>query len=417
MAYDVIIVGARVAGSSLALLLGRQGRRVLLVDRDHFPSDTLSTHLMSAAAVGRLDQLGVLQEVEASGLRRIRRMRTYVDDCVLEGPVAGQPPYTYWLAPRRDRLDSILIDHACRHPSVEFRERTTVEGLLWENGRVVGVGLRSPRDGHEDVRATVVVGADGRNSHVAEWVQAPVQQHVPALRPGYYAYYHGVEALPEPAVELFHQDGHIGFLFPMEPGVDCLVVELQPEDFETYRNDLDAQFERRMRRFPGLARRLEGGTRDGPIYGTRGIENYMRAAYGPGWVLTGDAAYLKDPCTGYGIGDALLQAFMLAEALGAALNGADWDSTFGQYQQRRNETFLPLFRATIAAARHPGVSNEALAWLRATLVSPFWVEALTANWPAVLAAPGVFPAAALPGVAMWARIFGAKAELPRPAAG
>ena len=44
MDYDVIIVGARVAGSSLAILLGRQGRRVLLVDRDPFPSDTLSTH-------------------------------------------------------------------------------------------------------------------------------------------------------------------------------------------------------------------------------------------------------------------------------------------------------------------------------------------------------------------------------------
>ena len=73
MDYDVIIVGARVAGSSLAILLGRQVRRVLLVDRDRFPSDTLSTHLVQPAAVRMLRQLGALDEEDLNGLQDFAR--------------------------------------------------------------------------------------------------------------------------------------------------------------------------------------------------------------------------------------------------------------------------------------------------------------------------------------------------------
>jgi flavin-dependent dehydrogenase len=42
--FDAIVVGARCGGAPLAMLLARQGRRVLLVDRSQFPSDTMSTH-------------------------------------------------------------------------------------------------------------------------------------------------------------------------------------------------------------------------------------------------------------------------------------------------------------------------------------------------------------------------------------
>src|SRR5215472_14457820 len=160
--YDAVIVGARVAGASLALLLGRQGRRVLLIDRDRFPSDTLSTHLMAPPAVAALERLGVLADVEASGLRRLTRSRIYVDDCVLEGPIMPVPP-GYGLAPRRDRLDWILIQHAMKCPSVEFRERTRAMGLRREAAAVVGVEIQDADGRRSDVRTRVVVGADGRS--------------------------------------------------------------------------------------------------------------------------------------------------------------------------------------------------------------------------------------------------------------
>jgi 2-polyprenyl-6-methoxyphenol hydroxylase-like FAD-dependent oxidoreductase len=82
MDYDVLIIGARVAGASLALLLGERGHRVLLIDRDRFPSDTLSTHFLSPFAVEPLRRLGVLEDVERAGFRRITRARSCIG-CLL----------------------------------------------------------------------------------------------------------------------------------------------------------------------------------------------------------------------------------------------------------------------------------------------------------------------------------------------
>ena len=151
MDYDALIVGSRVAGASLALLLGERGHRVLMVDRDAFPSDTLSTHFMARNGVVALERLGVLADVEAAGFRRITRARTWVEDLLFEGP-AG-PEGAYSLAPRRDVLDSTLIRHAIEHGGVEFQEQTHVEGLIEEHGRVVGATLRSSGGAPRRVRA------------------------------------------------------------------------------------------------------------------------------------------------------------------------------------------------------------------------------------------------------------------------
>ena len=68
--YDVIIVGARVAGASTAMLLARRGLKVLVVDRATFPSDTLSTHQVQLPGVARLARWGVLDAVLAAGTAR-----------------------------------------------------------------------------------------------------------------------------------------------------------------------------------------------------------------------------------------------------------------------------------------------------------------------------------------------------------
>ena len=58
--YDAIVVGARCAGAPTAMLLARQGHRVLLVDRATFPSDTLSTHVIHAPGVAALSRCCLL---------------------------------------------------------------------------------------------------------------------------------------------------------------------------------------------------------------------------------------------------------------------------------------------------------------------------------------------------------------------
>jgi 2-polyprenyl-6-methoxyphenol hydroxylase-like FAD-dependent oxidoreductase len=410
MDYDVIIVGARVAGSSLTVLLGRQGRRVLLVDRDRFPSDTLSTHLLLPGAVAMLDRLGALADVEAAGPRRLTRQRTYVGEVVVEG--AMRAPGSYALCARRDQLDWTLIRHALAHPTVAFAERTRVQGLIWEEGRVRGVRLRDADGGRRSVRARVVVGADGKSSKMATWVQAARYHEMPPLRPVYYAYYQGLAPLHEPACEVFYQDGRIGFVLPMQPGMDCLVLELQPEDFERFRTDPAGEFEAAFRRLHGMAGRLVGARRAGPVYGTRGVENYLRVPVGPGWALTGDATYCKDPSTGTGIEDAFTQSFLLAEALGSALDGGDWEGAMAAYHHQRDEAVLSAYRATLAYTRTPNPALEAAAWLQGVVAYPGLVRMLAAGMPAVARSPEVFPAALQPSLERYARSFGPAVAAP-----
>lgn len=404
-AYDVVVVGGRVAGASLALLLGLRGHRVLLIDRDEFPSDTLSTHYMGPFATPLLRRLGVLEDVEATGVRRMTRARTYISDCVFEGPIG--PAGTFALAPRRDQFDAILVKQAVRRGHVEFQDRTRAERLIEDDGRAVGVVTRRAGEGSREVRARVVVGADGKNSQVAAWVAAPSYHDVPALRPAYYGYFHDVTPLPEPALEVFFQEDQIGFIFPMEPGVDCLAIELQPKDFDGFRQAPAAVFGERFRRFHGMAARMEHATLPGKVLGTRGVANYFRKPYGPGWVLTGDAAYCKDPSTGFGMGDAITQAFLLEEPLSAALNGADWDATLANYQQQRDEALLPFYRSTLAFTQAAETSAESLASVRAALSNPGFVRPLAAGFPAALGAPGVLPPPTLQRLGVLARAFGA----------
>ena len=95
--YDVIIVGARVAGSSTAMLLAGKGLRVLLVDRATFPSDTLSTHQVQLPGGARLRRWGLLDQVVASGAPAARKVRFDAGPVVLQGrypPSRGSTPST-----------------------------------------------------------------------------------------------------------------------------------------------------------------------------------------------------------------------------------------------------------------------------------------------------------------------------------
>ncbi|WP_079477826.1 NAD(P)/FAD-dependent oxidoreductase [Halobacillus salinus] len=334
--YDVVIVGARVAGSSLAIRLGQQGKSVLLIDKASFPSDTLSTHHMSHTDY--LEQLGVLEEVEATGLRKIERMRTYIGSAFVEGP---RPNYT--IIPRRDHLDYVLLQKAMQYDGVEVREQHSVKSLLWDDGHVVGVEMENKKGQQEQVHSSWVVGADGKHSNIAKWLNASEYETHEPLRPVLYGYYRGIEPLSKPTTEIFLHEGRIGFYFPMEEGRDCLGLEIHPSEFKEMMKDPKAQFEAMYKELYDMERRMEGAELEGKIIGTKGMPNHFREAYGPGWALVGDAGHSKDPSTGLGINDAFMQSFLLAEAL----TSEDVEGALEAFRVKRDEQLLPGFQLTI----------------------------------------------------------------------
>jgi flavin-dependent dehydrogenase len=405
--YDALIVGARVAGSSLAIRLAQQGHKVLAIDRDGFPSDTLSTHFLAFPAVESLNRLGVLERILAAGFRRVTRHRTWVEDICIDVP-AG-PPGAYSVAPRRIVLDQILIDRA-RECGAEVLERARADALIVEGGQVVGAVVQMVGGERHEIRSRVVIGADGKGSQVATWVDADKYGERPPGRPVYFGYFHGVERLPEPTIEVFFSLGCMGFCFPMRPDEDLLAIEAQPDDFEEIRRDPMTWFRERLASLPGMEARTRSAQLEGKLLGIRSVENFFRKPYGPGWALTGDAAYVKDPCTGYGVGDALLQGFMLAKVISSCLNGAEWESTMAGYQQRRDAAMTPLFEQTVNAQTAADLSTGDLVRLRAMLLSQHDVRKLVNALP-VLAAQAFDPLDQLRHSVV-AELYASRAETP-----
>ena len=85
--YDVIVVGARCAGSPTAMLLARKGYRVLLVDKATFPSDTMSGHMLHTRGGACLNRWGILDQVIATNCPAITRATLDLGPVSLGGSV------------------------------------------------------------------------------------------------------------------------------------------------------------------------------------------------------------------------------------------------------------------------------------------------------------------------------------------
>ncbi|HET6920515.1 MAG TPA: FAD-dependent monooxygenase [Jiangellaceae bacterium] len=180
--YDVIVVGARAAGASTAMLLARQGMAVLVVDRARFPSDTLSTHQVQVPGVACLRRWGLLDTVAAS-TPSTQRVKLDVGGVVLDGGFPAYQGVSAMYSPRRTLLDAILVD-AARAFGAEIREAFHVDELVWTDGRVVGVRGRDSGRAVVTDFASLVVGADGKHSLVEDGVSAPYSRRQPAMTMG-----------------------------------------------------------------------------------------------------------------------------------------------------------------------------------------------------------------------------------------
>jgi flavin-dependent dehydrogenase len=204
--YDAIVVGARCAGSSTALLLARHGLEVLLVDRARFPRDIPHGHFIHRHGPRRLADWGLLDEVLATGCPPVTSMTAGFDGQELTGEHLEVDGVPLGLGPRRDRVDQVLIDAAVAAGAV-LSEGFAMRELLWNGDRVVGI--RGP--GGAEERAAIVIGADGRNSAVARQVGAPVKHAHPALSCWYFSYWSGVD---QPGLQVRVRDQRATFAFP-----------------------------------------------------------------------------------------------------------------------------------------------------------------------------------------------------------
>jgi 2-polyprenyl-6-methoxyphenol hydroxylase-like FAD-dependent oxidoreductase len=343
--YEVVIVGARVAGSILATLLGEGGHRVLLLDRSTFPSDTLSTHFFRAPALSAFNQVGVYDEVQAAAPHLTVNYNA-VDGIVFPEPVDRPADYPFYLCVRRITLDDILVRRARRTPSVELHEGAQVTGLLREVDRVVGVRWKDS-NGFAEATARVVVGADGVRSFVAREVRVQAEHEEPVNRAMYYAYYRGIEPNEGPAAEFHYRGNYLVYCFPCDGDLTLLACSVPIAEFAEFKHDPEAKFLSELRAMTALAPRLANAEREGPIRGTGSIPGYLRIPYGNGWALVGDSGMVMDPWSGQGIDQASTHAVALAWQLADYLTEkTDWGTAMKAYHRERNEFSLKTYRRT-----------------------------------------------------------------------
>lgn len=345
--YDAIVVGARCAGSPTAMLLARKGHRVLLVDRDSFPSDHMSTHWIHEPGIARLTHWGLRERLAATGCPPITSITMDFGPFAIRGtpPPAGDVAEAY--CPRRTVLDKLLVEAAVE-AGAELRERFTVEDLVWEGDRVAGITGRSGAGLQVKERARMVIGADGIHSLVARRVEAPVYNERPTFACAYYSYWSDVG---QDCVEFYPRDRRGFGVLPTHDGLAAVIVGWPLDEFHAFRADVEGNFLKTLAPAPGLAERVRHGKREARFTGTAELMNFFRKPYGPGWALVGDAGYHKDPITAQGITDAFRDAELVAEAVDAGLSGKrKMEDALAEYQQRRDEDALPMYEYTCQLA-------------------------------------------------------------------
>jgi flavin-dependent dehydrogenase len=340
--WDVVIVGARVAGASTAMLLARAGLRVLCLDRARYGSDTLSTHALMRAGTLQLQRWGLLDAVIEAGTPAVRHTDFHYGDEVVSVSIRPTAGVDALYAPRRTVLDSLIVDAAIA-AGATVRFGTTVTGLERDReGRVTGVTTRS-RDGTMGIEpARLVVGADGRHSLVAEAVGAWSEVIGRAASPFIYGYWAG---LPADGYHWFYRPGTTAGAIPTNDGLTCAFVGTTPARIDDLvrrggtKHALDV--------LAGSSRfdaHLTGSERVGGLRYARGLPGYLRRCWGPGWALVGDAGYWKDPLSTHGITDALRDAELISQAVLAAPEpGPVQLEALAEYQAVRDRLSLPMF--------------------------------------------------------------------------
>jgi flavin-dependent dehydrogenase len=350
--YDVVVVGARVAGASTAMLLARKGYRVLMLDRRRPDSDTLSTHALMRAGVLQLKRWGLLDRIIESGAPAIRRTVIHYGDEAEVIELQSRGGVAELFAPRRYVLDSILVQ-AAEEAGVEVQFGATVTGLLEDGARrVCGVRARDAEGRPFQARAAFTVGADGIDSLVAREVGAPIVHRGSGATGVIYGYWTGQA---RDHYDWFYRPGVSAGVIPTNGGEACVWAGAPSHRFMTeLRWDLEHSFERLLEEAsPELAAMVGGGRRQGRLRAFPGVPGFMRQPWGDGWALVGDASHFKDPISAHGITDALRDGELLAQAIDHAMSGAgsEQEARSG-YQEVRDRLTLELFAVSDEVASY-----------------------------------------------------------------
>lgn len=337
--YDVVICGAGLAGSAAAIRLGRAGLRVALVERSPDPRHfkRACTHTIAAGKVPILDELGLTEDLDAIKAPR-HSWELYTRLGWIRDDFEGHRYPSLNCTVRREMLDPLMRRHAVRSGDVELLQGWQVEDVLRSGRRVTGVVARNRSGKQAELRARLVVGADGRDSRVAKAAGLPEHRRRHE-RFGIWGYFENVELASHPRSQFYFLDPDCAYLMQTDSDLAILVAVAHKRHLPEYRRDPDGFYWRFVSRLPNPPR-LDDAKQVGNLVARLDMTNIRRPATTPGLALIGDAACSLDPVWGWGCGWALSSSTLLADTLIPALKaGADLERALLRYRVRHFRAF------------------------------------------------------------------------------
>lgn len=412
--FQVIIIGGRPAGASLAIRLGQKNIKTLLVDKATFPSlpNVPSSPIAYSQHIDILEGLGIS---ESDLFHPDGRIDNFVVDfigyfnAVIPISVAEvKRPYIY--GADRNKFDTAIWEKAGQFSSVTSRSGFSVTGIIRENGKVVGIKGQTERGKEETFSADLVVGADGRFSYAAgQFGAETLEEHNHYITNSYHAEWENVSDGAAPRCGTMYNVGKgvAVLMFPIDTRKYIVGIYLRP-DQQKSDDGLEAFYLDLIQSVAPVRDRLKDAKRVTPVVGVKGIRNGIRQPFGDGWALVGDAFHYKDPLDGQGIYDALLEAQYLAEAIDQWLNGGKtWEQAGQYYSDKAIEATRAMMLQTVSRVKGmmysdppPFIVKTLVRWL---LNSPeyqrdFFRLLSRASDPTKWQTPGVMPRAILRGI-------------------
>ncbi len=329
--YDVIVVGAGPAGSSAAKAAAEGGASVLLLEKDR----DIGIPVRCAEAAGRKALDRFIEPDPHWVAHELDRVRFTAPDGTKVDVQTDEVGYIL----NRRIFDQELARRAAL-AGAQVVTRAYVCGLLKNGGRVQGVRVKLP-DGEREIRARIVIGADGVESRVGRW--AGVRTHfVPKDFETCYQVTLGGISVDTTCVDCHFGNqiapGGYAWIFPKGEDVANVGLGIAADRA----NGITPQ--EYLERF--IERLFPGASVLACVAGGVPAAKPLKKIHGDGFMLVGDAAAHANPLTGGGITNALAAGRLAGEVAAASLRDGDtgenrlaeyprrWDKQWGEEHRR-----------------------------------------------------------------------------------
>jgi menaquinone-9 beta-reductase len=347
--FDAAIVGAGPAGAAVAISLAGKGYRVALIDKETFPREKLCGDFINPINWPILRELGVENEILSSEHDKVTGFR--ITACSGEHAQARLPAQNrgpeFGLGLSRTRFDLALLRQA-EHEGAVVLQGCRIKSLAREPRGWTLLIDHAPGDG--EIRASVLIGADGRNSWVAHRLGLASAAETRGRAVGFQIH------LDAPAAVRGSIDIHLfpgGYAGLVGVGGNsfnlCLAVDKQKLPRERQLEFLCASL---LPQNPYLRELLLASRRVGNARATYPVYFKPRRCVADGVVFIGDAARVNEPVSGEGIYFAMKSALLAAEAVDEAFGASDFSAARLRSYERRCRREFKLRRGLNMLLRH-----------------------------------------------------------------